>query len=123
VDQAARSAMKEFTANELTEALAAAVEAHQPPLVNGRASKLRYAHQGGRNPPAVVIHGNRLAQLADTYKRYLENFFRKHFRLVGTPVRLEFRDGQNPFAGRRNALSDRQLKKRKRLIRHVKRRK
>jgi GTP-binding protein len=123
VDQAARSAMKEFTSHELSEAVAAAVEAHQPPLVNGRASKLRYAHQGGRNPPAVVIHGNRIADLADSYKRYLENFFRKRFKLVGTPVRLEFREGSNPFAGRRNPLNDRQKKKRQRLIRHVKRRK
>ena len=123
VDQAARSATREFTANELTEALAAAVEAHQPPLVNGRASKMRYAHQGGRNPPSVVIHGNRIANLVDSYKRYLENFFRKRFRLVGTPVRLEFREGSNPFAGRRNPLNDRQKKKRQRMIRHAKRRK
>ncbi len=122
VDKAQRSAAKEFTAHELSEALAAAVEAHQPPLVQGRASKLRYAHQGGRNPPTVVIHGNRIANLNATYLRYLENFLRKRFKLVGTPVRLEFREGANPFAGRRNPLTERQQKKRQRLIRHSKRR-
>jgi len=121
VDRAYRSASRDFTAHELTEALAAAVEAHQPPVTQGRTAKLRYAHQGGRNPPAVIIHGNRIKSLPDSYKRYLENFLRKRFKLVGTPVRLEFREGANPFAGRRNPLTDRQIKKKRRLIRHVKR--
>jgi GTP-binding protein len=122
VDRAQRSASREFTTNELTEALAAAAEAHQPPQLQGRSPKMRYAHQGGRNPPTVIIHGTRLTSLPDSYKRYLENFLRKRFKLVGTPVHLEFREGANPFAGRRNPLTDRQVKKRRRLIRHTKRR-
>jgi GTP-binding protein len=122
VRRAWRSASKEFSAHELSEALAAAYEAYQPPLVQGRAAKLRYAHMGGRNPPTIVIHGNRVTTLAYSYKRYLENFFRKRFKLVGTPVRLEFREGKNPFEGRRNVLTERQARKRRRLVRHAKRR-
>ncbi len=120
--KAHRSATRDISSHELTEALHAAYEAYQPPLVQGRASKLRYAHQGGKLPPRIVIHGSRVRTLAESYKRYLENFFRKRFRLVGTPVRLEFREGANPYEGRSNPLTERQKKKRQRLIRHVKRR-
>ncbi len=120
VNLAHRSAMREFNTKELTEAINAAFEAYQPPLVRGRVAKLRYAHQGGRNPPRVVIHGSRLASLPDSYKRYLENYLRKRYRLSGTPVFLEFREGENPFAGRRNELTERQVRKRRRMLRHVK---
>ncbi|HET9485619.1 MAG TPA: ribosome biogenesis GTPase Der [Xanthomonadales bacterium] len=120
--KAHRSATREISSHELTEALAAAYEAYQPPLVRGHAAKLRYAHMGGHLPPRIIIHGSRVKTLADSYKRYLENFFRKRFKLVGTPVRLDFRDGANPFEGRVNPLTERQKKKRQRLIRHVKRR-
>ena len=116
-----RSTTREFSAHELSEALAAAYESHQPPMVHGRAAKLRYAHMGGTLPPRVVIHGNRVSTLPDSYKRYLENFFRKRFRLVATPVRLDFRDGANPYAGRKNPLTERQVKKKRRLMRHSKR--
>ena len=98
----------------------AATAAYQPPLVQGRVAKLRYAHMGGKSPPRIVIHGNRVSLLAESYKRYLENFFRKRFRLVGTPIRLNFRDGENPFEGKPNVLTERQQKKRKRLVRFAK---
>jgi GTP-binding protein len=90
--------------------------------VRGHAPKLRYAHPGGTNPPTIVIHGSRTKHLADSYRRYLENFFRKRFKLVGTPLRLEFRDGENPFAGRKNELTEGQQRKRQRLIRKAKKR-
>jgi GTP-binding protein len=121
VNQAHRASTREFTATELTEAIKKAFEKHQPPLVLGRVAKMRYAHQGGRNPPRVIIHGNRLASLPDSYKRYLEGQLRTQFRLTGTPIALEFREGTNPFAGKRNELTERQKKKRARLMQHVKR--
>ncbi|HVF34189.1 MAG TPA: ribosome biogenesis GTPase Der [Candidatus Saccharimonadia bacterium] len=120
--KAHRSATREISSHDLTEALHAAYEAYQPPLVQGRAAKLRYAHMGGHLPPRIIVHGTRVRTLAESYKRYLENYFRKRFKLVGTPVRLEFREGANPFEGRTNPLTERQKKKRQRLIRHVKRR-
>ena len=82
---------------------------------------MRYVHQGGRNPPRVVIHGSRLKDLPESYKRYLQNSLRKRFRLVGTPVKLEFREGKNPFADRKNVLTQRQIQKKRRLMKHVKR--
>jgi GTP-binding protein len=107
---------------EITRAIETAVAAYQPPLVRGKAPKLRYAHLGGHRPLRVVIHGSRLAHLAESYKRYLENFLRKRYRLVGTPIRLDWREGSNPFEGRRNELTERQRRKRQRLIRHARRR-
>jgi GTP-binding protein len=115
-----RAAMRELATPELTRALEQAVAMHQPPLVRGRRIKLRYAHQGGRNPPVVVIHGNQTEHVPDAYRRYLENHFRRRFRLEGTPLRIEFRTDANPFAGRRNELTPRQRRKRKRLVRHLK---
>jgi GTP-binding protein len=120
VASAYRAAMREIATPELTRALEQAVASHQPPLVRGRRIKLRYAHQGGRNPPVVVIHGNQTEHVPDAYRRYLENHFRKRFRLVGTPMRIEFRTDENPYAGRRNELTPRQRRKRKRLVRHLK---
>ncbi len=117
-NRAAQAAMREMPTPELTRVLEAALEAHQPPLVRGRRIKLRYAHQGGRNPPVIVIHGNQVQHVPEAYRRYLVNTFREAFRLHGTPVRVEFRGDTNPFAGRRNELSDRQRKKRRRMIKH-----
>jgi len=118
VRAAYRAATKELPTGELTRALENAVSMHQPPLVRGRRIKLRYAHQGGRNPPVVVVHGNQTQHVPDAYRRYLENHFRKVFRLQGTPLRIEFRTDENPYAGRRNPLTPSQQRKRKRLIRH-----
>jgi GTP-binding protein len=115
------AAMREMTTPQLTRVLEAALESHQPPLVRGRRIKLRYAHQGGRNPPIVVIHGNQTEAVPDAYRRYLVNVYRKAFDLLGTPVRVIFRGEDNPFAGKKNPLTPRQVRKRKRLIQRNKR--
>jgi GTP-binding protein len=120
INKAYASAMRELPTPELTRILENAVQAHQPPLVRGRRIKLRYAHQGGRNPPVIVIHGNQTTRVPLTYKRYLVNAFRKAMKLTGTPIRIEFRTGSNPYEGRKNKLTGRQLKRKSRLMRHVK---
>ena len=112
--------MCDLSTTELTRELEAAVMAHPPPLVRGRRIKLRYAHQGGRNPPVIVIHGNQTDKLPEAFRRYLINRFRKAFKLKGTPVRLSFKKGKNPYEGRRNVLTPRQERKRKRLMKKVK---
>ncbi len=117
VVQVYAAARKTLPTSALNQVLSEAVEAHQPPLVRGRRIKLRYAHQGGRNPPTIVVHGNQTSSLPGAYKRYLVNRFRREFSLWGTPVRLELRTGDNPFAGRRNKLTPRQQRKRERMIR------
>ncbi len=100
--RAYEAAMREMRTPELNRALERAMTAHQPPLVHGRRIKLRYAHQGGKNPPRIVIHGNQTVHVPDAYSRYLSNMFRKSFDLFATPVSLEFRTDANPFtAGRR----------------------
>ncbi len=119
VDRAHVSATRELSTSDLTRTLEKALAAHQPPLVRGHSPKLRFAHPGGHNPPTVVIHGTRTKHIADSYRRYLENFFRKRYKLEGTPVRIEFRENENPFAGRRNVLTESQQRKRRRMIRHV----
>ncbi len=123
IQTAYRCAMAHFDTPRLTRLLEDLVSAHPPPLVRGRRIKLRYAHQGGRNPPRIVIHGNQTERVPDSYRRYLVNGFRKHLRLKGTPVRIEFRTGENPYKGRRNKLTRRQQEKRERLKRFVRRRK
>jgi GTP-binding protein len=120
INSAYAAATRELSTPELNAILEQAVEAHQPPLVRGRRIKLRYAHQGGRNPPLIVIHGNQTERLPDSYRRYLVNVFREALQLSGTPVRLEFKTGSNPYQGRRNKLTPRQVKRRTRLVRHVK---
>jgi GTPase len=105
VDAAHRAANRELSTPEMTRVLEAAVKQHQPPLVRGRRIKLRYAHQGGRNPPVIVIHGNQTESVPDTYQRYLGHAFREAFDLYGTPVRIEFRTGKNPYSGRRKKLT------------------
>ncbi len=120
VQTAYRAAFAKIGTPELTRLLEQAVQEHQPPLIRGRRIKLRYAHQGGQNPPIIVIHGNQTSRLPQTYRRYLGNYYRKALRLVGTPIRLEFRTGENPYQGRRNKLTPRQVRRRKRMIRAVK---
>jgi GTP-binding protein len=120
VERAFNAAMRDMSTTDLTRELEAAVIAHPPPLVRGRRIKLRYAHQGGRNPPVIVIHGNQTEKVPESFRRYLINRFRKAFKLKGTPVRLAFRTGKNPFEGRRNVLTPRQERKRKRLMKKVK---
>jgi len=102
VDAAFGAAMAKLPTPKLTRALAAALERQQPPKSGLVRPKLRYAHQGGMNPPRVIIHGNALERVPDSYKRYLEGFFRDKFELVGTPMRIEFRTGRNPYAPRKD---------------------
>ena len=120
VDRAYAAATCDLPTPRLTRVLQDALAAHQPPLVRGRRIKLRFAHQGGRNPPVIVVHGNQTGRVPASYRRYLVNRFRDVFDLSGTPVRVEFRSGENPYAGRRNTLTPRQERKRKRLIKHIK---
>ncbi len=119
VERAYRAATRDMSTTELNKELENAVIAHAPPLVRGRRIRLRYAHQGGRNPPVIVIHGNQTEKLPEAYRRYLINRFRKAFRLQGTPVRLAFKTGDNPYKDKRNKLTPRQERKRKRLMKHV----
>jgi len=122
VQRAYHSATRRFSTPELTRMMQDLVASHQPPLVRGRRIKLRYAHQGGQNPPLIIIHGNQTEQVPDTYRRYLINAIRKYFKLEGTPVRIEFKSGENPYQGKRNVLTPRQIEKRKRLMRYAKKR-
>ncbi len=101
VDRAYRAAMVKLPTPKLTRALIAAVAKQAPPRVGLSRPKLRYAHQGGNNPPIVVIHGTALNAVPDSYRRYLESDFRRVFRLEGTPLRIEFRSGRNPYVDRR----------------------
>ena len=110
-------ATQNLSTPQLTRVLRKAVEAHPPPGGQQASPKLRYAHAGGVFPSRVVIHGSRTKQLAEQYQRYLVNQFRKHFELTGVPVHLVFRESDNPYAGRRNPLTPRQVEKRKRLQR------
>jgi len=115
IEQVRATAQAELSSHRLTEVLREAVARHQPPLRQGRTAKLRYAHVGGRQPMRILVHGNRTGTLPEAYRRYLLNTFRERFELVGIPLRVEFKDGDNPYAGRRNRLTPRQLAKRKRL--------
>lgn len=123
VDKAYAAATKQLSTGVLTQLLQKATQEHQPPLVRGRRVKLRYAHMGGHQPPIIVIHGNQTESLPDSYRRYLNNFFHKSLRLEGTPLTLVFKTSENPYKGRRNTLTPRQLYKRKRLRDRVKKKK
>jgi GTP-binding protein len=120
VDKAFANATRALSTPQVTRILEAAVREHSPPTVHGRRIKLRYAHQGGRNPPIIVIHGNQTEALPESYRRYLIGRFRDELRLYGTPLRLELRSGTNPFEGRRNTLTPRQERSRERLRRFAK---
>lgn len=120
VEKAYKSAMIKANTNYLTKILEDAVSEHNPPLVRGRRIKLRYAHMGGSNPPLIVIHGNQTESVPGAYKRYLENIYRKTLKLEGTPLKIDFKTGDNPFAGRRNKLTPRQISKKRRMMKHVK---
>ncbi len=113
------SAMLKVPTSRLTRILENAVQMHQPPLVSGRRIKLRYAHQGGSNPFLVVIHGNQTDKVPPAYERYLINYFHKTLKLTGTQVKIEFKTGENPFEGKRNNLTPRQIHKKKRLMKFV----
>ena len=118
---AEESAGRHLPTPRLNDVLRDAVNAHPPPVIRGRRVQLRYAHQGGRYPPLIIVHGTQAERLPGHYRRYLENAFREAFKLRGTPVRVEPKSGENPFAGRRNRLTPRQVKRKRRVIRHSRR--
>lgn len=101
VEEAFESATKRISTSMVTKILDMAVFDHQPPMHNGRRIKLKYAHSGGYNPPIIVIHGNQVNHLPSSYKRYLMNYYRKSLKIMGTPIKIEFRESGNPFANRK----------------------
>jgi GTP-binding protein len=116
--RAFQGAMRTLPTKELTRTLEHALSVHQPPLVRGRRIKLRYAHQGGRNPPRVVIHGNQTASVPEAYTRYLANLYRKTYDLFATPVVIEYRTDANPYDRERRGGRAPQRKGRKRARPH-----
>lgn len=120
VQEAYDCATRRVSTALVTRIMKMAAEDHQPPLVRGRRVKLKYAHAGGYNPPIIVIHGNQVSDLPDGYKRYLMNYFRQSLKVMGTPIRIQFKEGENPFADKKNVLTATQLRKRKRLMSHIK---
>ena len=109
-----------MSTSDMTDILQNAVSSHPPQMVRGHRIKLRYAHLGGTDPIRIIIHGNQTESVPDSYKRYLAKVFRKQLKLVGTAVLIEFKHGENPFKGKKNILTDRQINKRKRLMKFVK---
>lgn len=101
IQESYAASVQKLSTAQLTKILEQAVESHQPPLVQGRRIKLRYAHSGGSNPPVIVIHGNQTQKLPMSYQRYLANFYRKAFNLVGTPIQIELRSSANPFESKK----------------------
>jgi GTP-binding protein len=120
LDRIGRTLDVEINPSRLTEILAEAVRQHAPPLIRGRRIKLRYAHLGGHDPLRVIIHGNQTRHVPENYRRYLAGVFRKQLNLVGTPVQVEFKYGENPYRHKKNVLTPRQERKRRRVIRHRK---
>ena len=120
IEKAWRSSRLSIKTSAASDLLQNAVSAHPPPMVRGRRIKLRYAHVGGQNPPTIIVHGNQTESLPDPYRRYLANYFREALNLVGTPVRIEFKRGHNPYGSKRNVLTQRQIRRKRRLMRHVK---
>ncbi|EGA67296.1 ribosome biogenesis GTPase Der [Vibrio brasiliensis] len=123
VQEAYKSATTRVGTSVLTRIMKMATDDHQPPLVRGRRVKLKYAHAGGYNPPIVVIHGNQVNELPDSYKRYLMNYYRKSLEIMGTPIRIQFQNSDNPFEGKSNKMTLSQERKRKRLMSMMKNRK
>ena len=112
IERAFNAANAHWSTNRLTTLLQDAVSQHPPPMVNGRRIKLRMAHQGGSNPPIIVVHGNQTSSLPEAYRRYLTNTFRKVLKVRGTPMRFEFRSGDNPYDPMAGASDKEKAKKR-----------
>ena len=123
VQEAYMSATKRINTALLTQIMEMAQDDHQPPLVRGRRVKMKYAHAGGYNPPVIVIHGNQVDDLPSSYKRFLMNYFRKALQIMGTPIKIEFREGNNPFEGKKNNLTLAQQRKRRRMMSYYKEKK
>ncbi|MFX6218760.1 ribosome biogenesis GTPase Der [Acinetobacter baumannii] len=120
IHRAYESANLKVSPAKLTQILNDATDQHQPPTVQGRRIKMRYAHMGGQNPPTIVIHGNKVDKTPADYRRYLENVFRKVYKLEGTPVKIEFKTSENPFEGRKSQVDERTSARRRRYIQKFK---
>ncbi len=120
INAAYQSATRKLNTNALTRILEGAVFDHPPPMINGRRIKMRYAHAGGQNPPLIVIHGNQTGNVPTSYQRYLEKVYRRELKLVGTPVRIEFRTSENPYTEKRDKMTQRQVHRKRRLKTHAK---
>ncbi len=120
VQEAYKSATTRVGTSVLTRIMKMATEDHQPPLIRGRRVKLKYAHAGGYNPPIVVIHGNQVKDLPDSYKRYLMNYYRRSLEIMGTPIRIQFQNSENPFENKGSKLTLSQERKRTRLMGMIK---
>ncbi|WP_162046988.1 ribosome biogenesis GTPase Der [Vibrio taketomensis] len=123
VQEAYKSATTRVGTSVLTRIMKMATDDHQPPMVRGRRVKLKYAHAGGYNPPIIVIHGNQVNELPDSYKRYLMNYYRKSLEIMGTPIRIQFQNSANPFEGKTTKMTLSQERNRKRMMSMVKNRK
>ncbi|GAB3379377.1 ribosome biogenesis GTPase Der [Spongiibacter taiwanensis] len=120
IEKAYESATRQLTTRNLTLILEGAVYDHAPPMINGRRIKLRLAHPGGSNPPIVVIHGNQTDKVPASYTRYLEKVYRRELKMVGTPIRIQFKTADNPYEGKKNTLTKRQIDRKRRLVSFVK---
>ena len=119
-DQIYQDSLKELDTSVVNKILKSALHNQQPAMAGRFRPKLRYAHSGGKNPPRIIIHGNNLKQVQDSYTRYLENFYRNELKLGSTPLEIIYKDQLNPFKNKPNQLNERQIKKRKRMIKRRK---
>ncbi|MGR5113567.1 ribosome biogenesis GTPase Der [Photobacterium damselae] len=120
VVEAYQSATKRISTSMLTRIMQMAQDDHQPPMIRGRRVKLKYAHAGGYNPPIIVVHGNLVNELPGSYKRYLMNYYRKSLEMMGTPIRIQFQNSENPFETKKEKLTISQQRQRKRLASMIK---
>ena len=120
IEEAYDSATKRVSTSQLRRIMDMAQADHQPPMVRGRRVKLKYTHAGGYNPPRFVVHGNQVKDLPDSYKRYLMNYFRKSLQIMGTPIKFEFKEGDNPYANKDKKMTMSQERQRKRLMKYMK---
>ncbi|WP_122900254.1 ribosome biogenesis GTPase Der [Acinetobacter sp. B51(2017)] len=120
IHRAYESSRLKVSPAKITQILQDATEAHPPGMVQGRRIKMRYAHIGGQNPPTIVIHGNKVDKTPADYRRYLENVFRKVYKLEGTPVKIEFKTSENPFEGRKSQMDERAAARKRRYVQKFK---
>lgn len=119
-DKVYLDSLRDLDTSIVNKILKSATYNQQPAMAGRFRPKLRYAHSGGKNPPTIIIHGNNLKQIQESYTRYLENYFRKELDLGSTPLDIVYKDQENPFKNKPNQLNERQLKKRKRMIKRRK---
>ena len=119
-DKVYLDSLRDLDTSIINKILKSATYNQQPAMAGRFRPKLRYAHSGGKNPPTIIIHGNNLKEIQESYTRYLENYFRKELDLGSTPLDIVYKDQENPYKNKPNQLNERQLKKRKRMIKRRK---